>query len=58
MVAWIGENLGTIIVCALLIGALAAVIVSMIRKKKKGRSGVCDCGHCTSCPMSGSCRKS
>ncbi len=57
MFSWISANIGTIIICAVLTAIVAAIIVSMIRKKKRGRSMVCDCGHCSSCPMSGSCHK-
>ena len=50
-------NLGTIIVCAVLLGVVAAVIISMAKKKKQGKSAVCDCGSCKCCPMHGSCHK-
>lgn len=53
MLAWILENIATIIICAVLIAVVAAIIVSMIRNKKKGKSS-CGCG-CADCPMSGSC---
>lgn len=57
MLEWLASNIGTILICAVLLAIVAAIIVSMVRKKKKGRSVVCDCGHCASCPMSGSCHK-
>lgn len=57
MLSWLGENIGTILVCAALIAIVAAIIISMVKKKKRGKSMVCDCGHCASCPMSGSCHK-
>ncbi|WP_366934108.1 FeoB-associated Cys-rich membrane protein [Ruminococcus sp.] len=53
MLAWLTENIATMIICAVLIGVVAAIIVSMIRNKKKGKSS-CGCG-CADCPMSGSC---
>lgn len=59
MLTWIMENMATIIVSAVLIIMVAAVITSMIRGKKKGKSS-CGCG-CASCPagsccaMNGSC---
>ena len=53
MLAWLTENIATMIICAVLIAVVAAIIVSMIRNKKKGKSS-CGCG-CTDCPMSGSC---
>ena len=54
MLAWLSENIATIIICAVLIAVVAAIIVSMIRDKKKGKSS-CGCG-CADCPMSGSCK--
>lgn len=53
MLNWIIENIATIIVCAVLIVIVAAIIASMIRNKKQGKSA-CGCG-CSSCPMGGSC---
>ena len=53
MLNWLKVNIGTIIVCAILILIVAGVIISMIRDKKKGKSS-CGCG-CSGCPMSGSC---
>ncbi len=55
MLTWITNNIGTIITCAVLALIVGAVIVSMIRKKRKGKSVVCNCGSCSSCPMSGQC---
>lgn len=52
---WLSQNIGTVIICAVLIAIVAAIIASMIRKKRKGQSMVCNCGSCASCPMSGSC---
>lgn len=57
MMTWIAENIGTIIICAVLIAVVAAIIAGMVRKKLQGRSVVCDCGCCSGCPMSGQCRK-
>ena len=53
MLAWLTENIATIIICAVLIAVVSAIIVSMIKNKKKGKSS-CGCG-CADCPMSGSC---
>ena len=52
---WLSQNIGTIIICAVLLAIVAAIITGMVRKKKQGRSMVCNCGSCGSCPMSGSC---
>ena len=57
MFQWIVSNIWTIIICAVLIAIVTAIIVSMVKKKKQGKSMVCNCGNCKSCPMSGSCRK-
>ena len=53
MLAWLTENMATIIICAVLIAVVSAIIISMIKNKKKGRSS-CGCG-CADCSMSGSC---
>lgn len=53
MLAWLKDNIATIIICAALIAVIAAIIVSMVRNKKKGKSA-CGCG-CADCPMGGSC---
>lgn len=53
MLAWLCENIASIIICAVLIAVVAAIIVSMIKNRKKGKSS-CGCG-CANCPMSGSC---
>ena len=53
MLAWISANIATVIICAELVIIVAAIIIGMVRDKKKGKSS-CGCG-CSSCPMSGSC---
>ena len=55
MFAWILENMATIIICAVLIGIVVAIIVSMVKNKGRGKSS-CGCG-CANCPMSGSCHQ-
>ena len=57
MFQWIVSNIWTIIICAVLIAVVAAIIISMVKKKRRGKSVVCNCGNCKSCPMSGSCHK-
>lgn len=54
---WLTENIGTIVVCIVLVAIVTAIIVNMVRKKKAGKSMVCSCGNCKSCPMSGNCHK-
>ena len=51
MPGWLIENWGNLVVSALLLTAVAAVIINLIRKK---RSGGCSCG-CSSC--GGKCRR-
>ena len=46
---WLVENAQTVIICAVLLAVVAAIIVSMIRNKKKGASA------CASCAMAGKC---
>ena len=53
MLAWFSENIGTILICAVLLAVVAAIIVGLVRDRKKGKSS-CGCG-CANCPMSGSC---
>ena len=52
MLAWITENIGTILISAVLL----LVVVLIIRNdKKKGKSSCgCNCAHCA---MSGSCHQ-
>ena len=57
MFDWIIGNIWTIIICAVLIGVVAAIIFSMVKKKKQGKSVVCNCGNCKGCAMQGSCHK-
>ena len=53
MLTWLGENFATIIICAVLIAVVAAIIVRMVKNKKKGKSS-CGCG-CADCTAGGSC---
>lgn len=53
MLTWITENLSTLIVSAILIAAVTAVVLSMIRGRKKGKSS-CGCG-CADCALRSSC---
>lgn len=38
MLAWLSENLPTIIICAILLAVVVMIVVSMIRNKKKGKT--------------------
>ena len=53
MGTWLTENIATIIIGVLLMAAIAAILVHMIRNRKKGKT---TCGRgCSHCPMSDSC---
>lgn len=53
MLTWLMENMATIIISAVLVLVTAAILVSMIRGKRKGKSS-CGCG-CAGCAMNGAC---
>lgn len=53
MLTWFSQNIATIILCAVLIAVVAAIIIHMIKNKKKGKSA-CGCG-CADCPMRSAC---
>ncbi len=53
MLAWLNENIGTIIVSLILIGVVTTIIVRMVKDKKSGK-GYCGCG-CEHCAMHGKC---
>ena len=47
MFAWIAKNIGTILICLVLILIVVAIIRSIVRDKKAGKS-TCggNCSHC------------
>ena len=51
--AWIMDNMATILVTLVLIGIVAAIVGKMRKDKKQGKSS-CGCG-CSSCAMHGTC---
>lgn len=53
MPEWLIQNLGTIIVCAVIVAGCALLVWSLIRDKKKGKS-LCG-GNCGSCSMGCHC---
>ena len=53
MINWIMANIGTIVVALIVAGILAAIIVSIVKDKKAGKS-TCGCG-CENCAMKGKC---
>ncbi len=53
MLEWISTNIWTVLICAALIAVVTAIIVSIVRDKRKGKSSCgCNCAHCA---MAGSC---
>ena len=47
MFAWIAKNIGTILICLVLILIVAAIIRSIARDKKAGKSSCGgNCSHC------------
>jgi len=52
MIAWLSENLVTILICLVIAGLLVLAVSSLVKNRKKG--GKCSCG-CDGCAYSGSC---
>ncbi len=53
--AWLAENITTIIICFVLVLIVALAVFSIVRDKKKGKS--CCGGSCGGCSMNGACHK-
>ena len=52
---WLSANGGTLLICLVLAAVVAAVVVKLVRDRKKGKSSCgCNCAHCA---MAGSCHK-
>ncbi len=54
MLNWIAANGSTLLVAGILAAVVAAIVIHLVRNKKKGKSS-CGCGGC---PMNGSCHSS
>ena len=55
MLEWITENIGTILISAVLLLVVVLIIRKLVKDKKKGKSSCgCNCAHCA---MSGSCHQ-
>ena len=53
MLNWIGANGSTLLVAGILAAVVAAIVIHLVRNKKKGKSSCgCNCAHCA---MAGSC---
>ena len=48
-------NLGTVLVCLLLAAVVAAVVINLVRDRRKGKT-TCGCG-CKNCAMSQYCHQ-
>lgn len=55
MLLWLQQNIGTIIVCIILIAIIGLIVAKIIKDKRKGKSS-CGCG-CANCAMRGQCHK-
>lgn len=55
MIAFLSENLSTIVIGLILIVSILLIIIGIIKSKKRGKSS-CGCG-CLDCPYSNSCSK-
>ncbi len=55
MLAWLAENMATLIIAAVLIAAVISILVKMAKDRRQGKSS-CGCG-CSSCAMKDSCHK-
>ena len=55
MLNWIANNIATILISLGLLIIVFAIIVKLVKDKKKGKSSCgCNCAHCA---MAGSCHK-
>lgn len=56
MLAWLSNNIATVIISLVLAVIVALIIFSLVKNKKKGKSSCgCNCAHCA---MAGSCHSS
>jgi hypothetical protein len=56
MIAFITENLATIIISAVLLALVLWISAGLIKKRRSGKADGCGCG-CGSCPSSSVCHK-
>lgn len=55
MLQWIQTNLGTMLICAVVIVIVAWIVRSLVRQKRQGKSACgCNCAHCA---MHGACHQ-
>ena len=53
MIAWITENLGTILITLVLVLVVTGIIIKLVKDRKKGKSS-CG-GNCAHCGMRQNC---
>jgi hypothetical protein len=56
MIAFVIENLATILISAALLAIVIGIVARMVKKKKSGKSVSCSCG-CDGCPSASVCHK-
>ena len=57
MLAFLKENLSTIIIGLMILAVVVGIVVKMIRDKKNGKTS-CNCGcGCESCPSADICHE-
>ena len=50
---WLLSNMGTIVICLILAGVVAAILVSLVKKRRRGGGCGCGCGCSEGCPHCG-----
>ena len=53
MLAWLTENLGTVVISAILLAVVVCISIHLLHQKKQGKSS-CGC-NCATCAMHGRC---
>ncbi len=56
MLAFLQNNIGTVLVGIILAAVIAVIVIKMLKDRKKGKSS-CGCG-CENCPSANMCHKS
>jgi len=54
MFGFLANNWGTILIFILMAALVTAIVVKLIRDKRKGKMIICDCG-CKNCSKSSAC---
>ena len=56
MIAFLADNLATILISAALLAVVVLIAINLTKKKKKGGASGCGCG-CESCPSASMCHR-